>query len=74
MKFDDPDDPLDRLMYEAAPELPSNFVHRVMSSLPAPASPWLRRLSALALAGGGLLGLTQVLAYLFGVWVATAAG
>lgn len=78
---------LDRLLLEAGPEVPDDFAARVLSGLPqrpdpaglapaitrAPRTVW-RVLQALALTGTGLLGLSQLLAYLFGVWLATAAG
>jgi len=81
-----PDAALDRLLADAASELPDDFVGRVMAQLPPralqalPAPPprrlrttLLRGLRVLALLAGSLLGLSQVLAFVLGVWLASAA-
>jgi len=78
-----PDAALDRMLSDAAPELPEDFVSRVMARLPPSAiqaRPALRSLHAalrclrvLALLAGSLLGLSQVLAFVLGIWLASAA-
>jgi hypothetical protein len=83
MKFDD-DDPLDALVLRTAMPPPSGFADRVMARLPndAPSVPTqpsagarLRRASTtLALTASALAGFSQVLIYIFGVWLATSTG
>lgn len=78
-----PDAALDRLLSDAAFELSEDFVSRVSAQLPPRATPvrptrrptkaawhWLRMLALLV---GSLLGLSQVLAFVLGVWLASAA-
>ena len=83
MKFDD-DDCLDALVLRTAMPPPSGFAQRVMTRLPSHApsvaalpSAWsrLRKTSTtLALAASALAGFSQVLIYVFGMWLATSAG
>jgi hypothetical protein len=86
MKFDH-DDPLDGLVLRTAISPPSDFAQRVIARLPAGApsvvlaatqpSAWarLRNASAtLALAASALAGFSQVLMYVFGMWLATSTG
>lgn len=71
-------DALDRWLCEAAAELPADFTSRVLSCLPPRRSGSGRRLiraiEALLLAGGALFGFGQLLAFVFGLWAAGAAG
>lgn len=76
MKFDD-DDLLDRWVARTAMQVPDGFAARVMTRLPtrAPLVARIRVASiSLALVAGALGGLTQLLLYVFGIWMATAAG
>jgi hypothetical protein len=83
MKLDD-DDSLDALMLRTAMPPPSGFAQRVMARLPSHApratshtSAWsrLRKTSAtLALTASALAGFSQVLIYVFGMWLATSTG
>lgn len=76
MKFDD-DDLLDRWVARTAMPVPDGFAARVMTRLPtrAPLVARIRVASiSLALVAGALGGLTQLLLYVFGIWMATAAG
>jgi hypothetical protein len=83
MNFDD-DDPLDALVLRTAMSPPSGFAQRVMARVPSYApsvatrpSAWsrLRKTSAtLALAASALAGFSQVLMYVFGMWLATSTG
>lgn len=76
-------DPLDTLMRNDWLRPPADFTQTVMrrvAALPRPAAAttarWhtLRRAAAVAaMIGGGLLGLTQLAAYVFGPWLAGAA-
>ena len=76
MKFDD-DDLLDRWVARTAMPVPDGFAVRVMTRLPTRA-PLVARIrvasTTLALVAGALGGLTQLLLYVFGIWIATAAG
>ena len=76
MKFDD-DDLLDRWVARTAMPVPDGFSARVMTRLPTRA-PLVARIrvasTTLALVAGALAGLTQLLLYVFGIWIATAAG
>lgn len=86
MKFDDDDplDALDALVLRTAMSPPSGFAQRVMARLPSHAPPaaahpsaWsrLRKTSVtLALAASALAGFSQVLMYVFGMWLATSIG
>lgn len=79
---------LDRLLREAELPVPDGFAERLMSRLPAQLEPlpwpesaatpplprWRRAARALLWLGGGALGLSQLLAYVFGVWLASSAG
>lgn len=72
-------DPLEQLLQTGPLQAPDDFTARVMERiryLPLPereAKP-LEWLQWLALVGGALLGLEQLAAFMFGVWVASAAG
>lgn len=72
-------DPLEQLLQTGPLQPPNDFTARVMQQiqyLPLPereAKP-LEWLQWLALVGGALLGLEQLAAFVFGVWVASAAG
>lgn len=76
MKFDD-DDLLDRWVARTAMPVPDGFAARILTRLPTRA-PLVARIrvasTTLALAAGALAGLTQLLLYVFGIWIATAAG
>lgn len=73
------DDPLEQLLQTNLLQPADDFTAKVMVQiqyLPMPereAKP-LEWLQWLALAGGALLGLEQLGAFMFGVWVASAAG
>jgi hypothetical protein len=59
-------------------QVPDDFTDRVMRRietlpLPTKASQRRERLQWLALAGGAALGLSQLLAFMFGMWTASAA-
>jgi hypothetical protein len=83
MKFDD-DEPLDALLLRTAMPPPSGFAQRVMARLPTKAASVVTRPSAwahlhktsatLALAASALAGFSQVLMYVFGMWLATSTG
>lgn len=72
-------DPLEQLLQTDLLQAPEDFTARVMERiqyLPLPerdARP-LEWLQWLALVGGALLGLEQLTAFVFGIWVASAAG
>lgn len=72
-------DPLEQLLHHDPLEPPDDFTARVMERihyLPLPereAKP-LEWLQWLALAGGALLGLEPLAAFMFGVWVVSSAG
>lgn len=79
-------DELDTLLQDAALQPPPDFTQRVMRSIEqrTPASmptsptrsPWqrLRWLAAMSgLVGTGLLGLSQLASFVFGLWIASAA-
>ena len=60
-------------------DVPDDFCLRVMSRLSAPPhsstpSYWLAVLSWSGACVGGCLGLSQVLRFVFGIWIASAAG
>lgn len=80
-------DDLDTLLQDASLQPPPDFTQRVMQALPQRTSPppkpvrtvrnpW-QRLRWLAAAGGlvgtGLLGLSQLASFVFGLWIASAA-
>ncbi|MFM2059674.1 MAG: hypothetical protein RLY71_4059 [Pseudomonadota bacterium] len=79
---------LDRLLREADLPVPDAFAERLMGQLPAQRAPlpwpepaattplprWRRAARALLWLGGGALGLSQLLAYVFAVWLASSAG
>lgn len=71
-------DAVDRLLADAAPDLPPDFAARVVAGLPSRRRTRVQRLSrgveALLLAASALLGFGQLLAFVFGVWTAGAAG
>lgn len=81
------DDDLDTLLQDACLQPPADFTQRVMQALPqrtTPSpqpvrtvhSPWqqLRWLAAASgLIGTGLLGLSQLASFVFGLWIASAA-
>lgn len=79
-------DELDTLLQDDFLQPPPDFIQRVMRTIdqralaPAPVptghSPWhrLRWLVAVGgLVGTGLLGLSQLASFVFGVWIASAA-
>ncbi|MDR3371225.1 hypothetical protein [Rhodoferax sp.] len=79
-------DDLDTLLQDAGLQPPPAFTQRVMLAIhqrtptPAPArvvhNPWqrLRWLAAASgLIGTGLLGLSQLASFVFGLWIASAA-
>lgn len=72
-------DPLEQLLQTDMLQPPEGFSARVMERiqyLPLPeteAKP-LEYLQWLALAGGVLLGLEQLAAFMFGIWMTSAAG
>jgi hypothetical protein len=80
-------DDLDTLLQDASLQPPPDFTQRVMQAIhqrtptPAPARvvvrhPWqrLRWLAAASgLVGTGLLGLSQLASFVFGLWIASAA-
>ena len=80
-------DELDTLLQDAALQPPPDFSQRVMRAIaqrtpatmparPAPASSWqrLRWLATVSgLVGTGLLGLSQLASFVFGLWIASAA-
>ena len=73
------DDPLQQLLQTDLLQTPGDFTTRVMAQiqyLPMPEreTKSLEWLQWLALAGGALLGLEQLAAFMFGVWVASTAG
>ncbi len=73
------DDPLQQLLQTDLLQTPGDFTTRVMAQiqyLPMPEreTKSLEWLQWLALAGGALLGLEQLAAFMFGIWVASTAG
>lgn len=69
---------LEAILQEGLVEVPSDFSQRVMQRVLAqgPAakpSPYRTRLQWAALIGGATLGVTQLLAFVFGMWSASAA-
>lgn len=76
----DPDlDALDALLQRPLLQPPPGFAQRVVQRLPrrvAPPSAWSRLrwlLVATGLAGGGVLGLSQIVGFVFGLWFTAAA-
>ena len=72
------DDELDTLLRLADDGAPADFDTRVMrriAALPPPRRPprWRTLAQRLALIAAAALGTTQVLAFIFGLWAATAA-
>lgn len=76
------DNDLDTRLEQALLTPPAHFSERVMQRIalmplqpmtstapPTRASIWLQRLQNLALLTGGVLGMTQVFAFMFGVWL-----
>jgi hypothetical protein len=58
---------------------PEDFSQQVMQRiaylpLPVRRPRWRDRLQWIALVGGGILGATQLAAFLFGIWAVTTAG
>jgi hypothetical protein len=73
------DDPLERLLQAEPLDVPQGFSERVMQRitylpLPAQGSQPLEWLQWLALSGGALAGIGQVLSFVFGIWMVSAAG
>ena len=73
-------DDLDALLRGDLLRPPTDFVQRVMQRLPPQTQPRLKRWSRLrwfatatGLAGGGLLGLSQLASFVFGLWIAASA-
>lgn len=80
-------DDLDTLLQAACLQPPPDFTQRVMQALPQRTSPppqpvrtvrnpwqrlrWLAAASSLV--GTGLLGLSQLASFVFGLWIASAA-
>lgn len=72
-------DPLEQLLKAGPLQVPEGFSGRIMQRiqylpLPERDSKPLEWLQWLALAGGALLGLEQLTAFMFGVWLASSAG
>lgn len=72
-------DPLEQLLQIEPLYVPQGFSERVMQHittlpLPAPGSQPLEWLQWLALAGGALAGIGQLLSFVFGVWAVSTAG
>jgi anti-sigma factor RsiW len=72
---------LDTLLSAQLLDVPVDFTQRVMGRIhlmpmpmPRPRPGWLDKLQALALIAGGILGATQLAAFMFGMWTASAAG
>ncbi|MBJ7311692.1 hypothetical protein ACFOLJ_01880 [Rugamonas sp. CCM 8940] len=73
------DKDLDALLSTPLLDVPDNFTQGVMRRvqflpLPQRHSGWLEKLQGLVLVVGGILGATQLAAFLFGMWSASAAG
>lgn len=73
------DKDLDTLLASGLLEVPDDFSQRVMQrihSAPAPARRMSlpEKLQGLGLIIGGVLGLAQLAAFMFGIWAASAAG
>ena len=73
-------DDLDAILQGDLLRPPTDFVQRVMQHLPPQTQPRLKRWSrlrwfatAIGLAGGGLLGLSQLASFVFGLWIAASA-
>ena len=75
-------DALDALLQGDLLHPPEGFAHRVMQRLPPEPQPQPRRngwsrlrwlAAATGVAGGGLLGLSQLASYVFGLWLAASA-
>jgi hypothetical protein len=72
-------DPLEQLLQIDPLKVPHDFSTRVMQRitylpLPSLSRPSLEWLQWLALTGGALTGLGQVLGFAFGIWMVSAAG
>lgn len=76
------DNDLDTRLEQALLTPPAHFSERVMQRIallplppmanaapPSRTSIWLQRLQNLALMAGGVLGMTQVFSFMFGVWL-----
>ncbi len=81
------DKDLDTLLASGLLDVPDDFSRQVMlrihsapapTPLPAPEPArglsWAEKLQSLALIFGGILGLAQLAAFMFGIWTASAAG
>ena len=73
-------DELDALLRGDLLRPPAGFAKSVMQRLPPQTQPRLKRWSrlrwfatAIGLAGGGLLGLSQLASFVFGLWIAASA-
>jgi hypothetical protein len=69
---------LNSLLESGLLSVPDDFTERVMrdiraAPLPAPRRKWRERLQWLALIGSAVLGASELLAFIFGMWAATAA-
>ena len=73
------DKDLDAMLGTQLLDVPDDFTQRVMQRvqfmpLPQRQPGWLEKLQGLALIVGGILGATQLAAFMFGIWAASAAG
>jgi hypothetical protein len=70
-------DPLEQWLHTDLVQVPDDFTARVMQqihTLPFPPAKSLEWLQWLALAGGVLVGVVQLVGFVFGVWALSAAG
>lgn len=71
---------LDTLLASDLLDIPGDFTQRVMQRIHnAPKtsgyrSGFLEKLQSFALISGGIVGLSQLVAFMFGIWTATAVG